>query len=422
MARKLYFECAAGISGDMSVAAMIDLGADIDALDSALKSLNIGKFETKISRVKKSGIDVCDFDVITEIDNHDHDMEYLHGHSHEHTHNGHTHTHEHTHHDGHHHHHEHRGLKEITEIINGADLTDGARELAHKIFGIVARAEAKAHATDIENVHFHEVGAVDSIVDIIAFSVCMDSLGIDEVVIPALTEGHGFVRCQHGVIPVPVPAVTNIAEMNGLDLKISHVEGELVTPTGAAIAAAVKTADKLPDSFKIVKCGMGAGKREYEIPGILRVMIIETGDADEIYKLETNIDDCTGEALGYTMEKLFEAGANDVYYAPVYMKKNRPAYVLSVICRAGKVGECENIIFRNTTTIGIRRMKIERTVLDRSLETVKTTLGDVKVKKCVIDEKARVYPEYDSVRELCERLNMPYTDVYAKVLGELNKD
>ena len=420
MARKLYFECAAGISGDMSVAAMIDLGADREKLEKALNSLDIGKFETKISRVKKSGIDVCDFDVITEIDNHDHDMEYLHGHSHEHTHehthDGHTHTHE------HHHHHSHRGLKEITDIINHADLTDGARELAHKIFDILARAEAKAHATDIENVHFHEVGAVDSIVDIIAFSVCMDSLGIDEVIIPALTEGRGFVRCQHGVIPVPVPAVMNIAEANNLDLKICHVEGELVTPTGAAIAAAVKTSDKLPESFKVIKYGMGAGKREYEIPGILRVMIIETDDSEALYKLETNIDDCAGEALGYTMEKLFAAGANDVYYTPAYMKKNRPAYVLNVICRADKIGECERIIFANTTTIGIRRMKIERTVLERTLETVKTALGDIRVKKCAINGKTRVYPEYESVRELCEELNMPYTDVYARILGELNKN
>ena len=422
MGRKLYFECAAGISGDMSVAALIDLGADRIVLDKALSSLDIGKFETKISRVKKSGIDVCDFDVITEIDNHDHDMEYLHGHSHDY---GHTHEHGHGHHHDHsheHHNHSHRGLKEITEIINHADLTDSARQLAHKIFGILACAEAKAHATDIENVHFHEVGAIDSIVDIIAFSVCMDSLGINDVIIPTLTEGHGFIRCQHGVIPVPVPAVVNIAEAEGLDLKICHAEGELVTPTGAAIAAAVKTADTLPDSFKIVKCGLGAGKREYEIPGILRVMIIETSDDSPMCKLETNIDDCTGEALGYTMEKLFQAGVNDVYYTPVYMKKNRPAYVLNVICRADIVGKCEKIIFLNTTTIGIRRMKIERTALERTLETAATSLGEVKVKKCVIDGAARVYPEYESVREICEQANIPYTDVYGKILGELNKN
>ncbi len=441
MAKMLYFECAAGISGDMSVAALLDLGADRTALDRAIGSLSIGGFETKISRVKKSGIDVCDFNVITEIDNHDHDMEYLHGHTHEHEHeheHEHIHEHEHEHEHGHehehihehehmhehehgHHGHTHRGLAEITSIINSADMTDGAKALAHRIFRIIAEAEAKAHAAELENVHFHEVGAVDSIVDIIAFAVCYDDLGIGETIIPALTEGGGFVRCQHGIIPVPVPAVTNIAQMNGLTLKISGAEGELVTPTGAAIAAAVKTSDKLPRSFRVIKCGMGAGKREYEIPGILRVMIIETDDEESLYKLETNIDDCPGEALGYVMEKLFAAGANDVYYTPVYMKKNRPAYVLSVICRADRMGECENIIFRHTTTIGIRRVRIERSVLERTSGTVRTSLGDVNVKKCGNGDDVRVYPEYESVREICERENIGYPDAYRRIFAEISK-
>ena len=412
MAKKLYFECASGISGDMTAAALIDLGADRAALDRALNSLDIGGFEVKISRVKKSGIDACDFNVILQHDNHDHDMEYLHGHEHNH---GHEHGHEHNHGHGH----AHRGLNEITEIINRADLTEGARALAHRIFRILAEAEAKAHAVEPDSVHFHEVGAVDSIVDIIAAAVCADSLGIDSVIVPALTEGSGFVRCQHGVIPVPVPAVVNIAEANGLTLKMSGVRGELVTPTGAAIAAALKTESELPESFKIVKCGIGAGKREYEVTGILRAMIIEADSKDAVYKLETNIDDCNGEALGYTLERLFDAGAKDVYYSPVYMKKNRPAYVLNVICEADKAEACEKIIFENTTTIGIRRIKTKRTILERTFETVLTSLGEVKIKKCFTDGFERAYPEYESICEICKKHGIAYYDAYRTIIGEI---
>lgn len=306
MGNTLYLECYSGISGDMVVAALLDLGAEEQVLKEVLASLPLTEFETKVSRVKKSGIDACDFHVILEQDNHDHDMEYLYGHKYhhgeKHIHEGehyheehHVHEEEHHHEEGHyhgethhheeshdhgesHHHHVHRGMKEIMEIINAGKMTETARKTAICIFDILAKAEAKAHNVSYENVHFHEVGAVDSIVDIISAAVCLDNLGITDVIVPSLYEGKGTVRCQHGILPVPVPAVVNIIQMKGLKVQIRNMEGEYVTPTGAAIVAAVKTKDELPKHFIIRKIGIGAGKRVYDGPGILRAMLIEESD------------------------------------------------------------------------------------------------------------------------------------------------
>ncbi len=242
----------------------------------------------------------------------------------------------------HHHHHEHRGLPEILAIIRSGGLTPGARALAERIFQILAEAEAKAHGVPLDQVHFHEVGAVDSIVDIVSAAVCLDNLAPDEVIVTGLSEGSGFVRCQHGMIPVPVPAVLNIVQAHGLTLVPTGIQGELVTPTGAAIVAAIRTKETLPSSFKCTRTGLGAGKRTYERPSLLRAMMLETEENDEkdtIWKLECNIDDCTGEALGYCMGKLLRSGARDVHYIPVYMKKNRPAYQLDVICEDSNAGD-----------------------------------------------------------------------------------
>ena len=285
--KSLYLDCSAGISGDMIVASLLDAGANETVLMRAMDSIDAGGFSIRISRVKKAGLDCCDFDVVLDEahDGHDHDMEYLYGHEHhgntEHDHHDHdhhhehkhSHHHEHNHHHEHGHHHEHRGLAEIDQIIDKVDATDGAKELAKRIFVILAESEAKAHATTIDNVHFHEVGAIDSIADIVAAAVCFDDLGIKEVIVPRICDGHGSVRCQHGIIPVPVPAVLNIAERYGLPLSITDRQGEYVTPTGAAFVAAVMTDKKLPDVFVPQKTGMGAGKREHEVPGILRAIL-----------------------------------------------------------------------------------------------------------------------------------------------------
>ena len=408
--RTLYLECYSGISGDMMAAALLDLGADQQALKDALESLPVEGFQIEIGRVKKSGLDACDFAVILDSahENHDHDMEYLHGHGavHSHSHKG---------------SHEHRGMKEILHIIENGAMTQGAKAIAKRIFGILAQAEAKAHGVPLEEVHFHEVGAVDSIVDIISVAVCLDNLGITECIVPVLYEGCGTIRCQHGILPVPVPAVANIVSEHNLDLSITESKGEFVTPTGAAI----RTSKVLPEVFSVRKIGMGAGKREYDRPGILRAMLIE-GQAsygrDCIWKLETNMDDCTGEALGYVMDRLFEAGARDVSYTPVYMKKNRPAYQLNVICTDENVRQMEEIIFKETTTIGIRRQQMERSVLARSMETVRTSLGDAQVKVCALGPQKRKYPEYQSVVRLCKEHDRSFQEVYQLVLSECMKE
>lgn len=452
MGKTLYLECNSGISGDMTVAALLDLGAQEAVLKKVLDSMPLSGFEILIRRVKKAGLDVCDFDVklAEEYENHDHDMEYLYGHMHshgeypEHMHNHgehpeHAHSHgehsehmhnhgghfEHAHsHDGNHahtHSHQHRGLPQIQEIIRKTDMTERACTIALGIFDILAQAEAKAHGVNIQDVHFHEVGAVDSIVDIVATAVCLDNLDITSVIIPCLCEGRGTVRCQHGILPIPVPAVANIVQANGLKLQQTEVFGELVTPTGAAIAAAIQTGEKLPERFRILKTGMGAGKRTYERPGILRAMLIEPETEDKedfIYKLETNIDDCTGEILGYLMERLFECGARDVFYTPVYMKKNRPAFQLTIICDKEQVKILEDIIFQETTTIGIRRIRMERRILERETEAVDLSIGKLEVKKCILPNgEVRMYPEYEAAAKLARNMEKPLwevLDIYKK--------
>lgn len=493
MGKTLYLETSSGISGDMFVAAMIDLGADPEALERALNSIPADGFMVEISSVKKSGIACCDFNVILDAahENHDHDMAYLYGpapvssaapqeeshhchgcedeevhhchchedeeahhchcHEDEEAHHCHCHEEEEAHHchchedeEAHHchgrggeeshHHHEHhhhhgRHLAEILDIIDATDMTDSAKALAGKMFHIVAEAESLAHHMPLEEVHFHEVGAIDSIVDIISAAVTFDSLGITDVIIPCLTEGRGTVRCQHGVLPVPVPATMNIIEAYDMPLTIMAAKGEYVTPTGAAIAAAICTTHQLPKAFRIVRTGLGAGKRDYtERTNILRAYLIE-GNAmeegkDEIVKLETDIDDSTGEALGYTIDRLMQAGALDVHYSPVYMKKNRPAWELTVICKKSRMEELEDIIFKETTTIGIREFpSVMRSILHRNQKQVETPFGIAEVKEVALPGERRFYPEYESVKAIAEKNHLPFAEVYhlVKALAEQNE-
>ena len=434
MGKTLYLECESGISGDMTVAALLDLGADQQVLKRALASLPVQGFDIRISRVKKSGLDACDFDVVLdkEHENHDHDMEYLHGHTHAHNH-GTEHMHGHDVHNydaeyihEHHgaddmHEHEHRSFADILQIIESSSLSERAKKTSADIFSVLADAEAKAHGVPKNQVHFHEVGAVDSIVDILSVAVCLDNLDIDQVIVTELSEGRGTVRCQHGILPIPVPAVANIVQANHLRLKLTQVEGELVTPTGAAIVAAVRTSDKLPESFFIEKTGLGAGKREYACAGILRAMLLEFEnkeswvEKDEICKLETNIDDCSGETLGFLMERLMRAGAKDVHYTPVYMKKNRPAYQVNVICKKEDAEKLEEIIFRGTTTIGIRRMYMERSILKREAAEIDTPFGKMKVKVCSLQDGKRIYPEYEEVVRICRETGLSYYEVVKNI-------
>ena len=333
MGKTLYLECASGIGGDMMVAALLDLGADRQALLDALARLPLEGFSVRISRTFKAGIDACDFAVLLDEvhENHDHDMAYLYGEMpvaadhHDHGHAAAPHA--------------HRTLADVRRIISAAHLSPEAESLAVRTFEILAAAEAKAHGTTPDQVHFHEVGAVDSIVDIVAAAVCLDELGISDVIVPALHEGFGTIRCAHGVLPVPVPAVLEIVRAHGIALAPLKAKGEYVTPTGAALAAAVRTSDRLPQAYRVVSAGYGAGKRDHEVPGLLRAMLIEPQaeplvdfaaqpvSASAIWKLEADIDDCTGEALGYTLDCLFAAGAS-AFAAPLW---NAPC------CRVGRL-------------------------------------------------------------------------------------
>ena len=305
----LYLECASGISGDMTVAALLDAGASEDVLRRALDSLPVEGFSVQVRRVQKSGLDACDFAVLLDDahENHDHDMAYLHGpagdppHGHGHVHghdrahdharggaspNDHArgHSHPHAHEDesphapardhAHSHSHEHRELPEILAIGEAADMSERAKATARRVFQVLAEAEAAAHGVAVDEVHFHEVGAVDSIVDVVAAAVCLDDLDVTDVVVPVLCEGQGTVRCQHGVIPVPVPAVVNVVAAHGIPLRILDVQGELVTPTGAALVAAVRTRSRLPERFVVERVGVGAGKRAYATPGVLRARVV----------------------------------------------------------------------------------------------------------------------------------------------------
>ena len=413
--KTLYLDCQTGIAGDMLVAALLDLGGDSarERLLQMLGKLSLEGFSPAVTRVKKAGIDCCDFDVKldAEHENHDHDMAYLHGsgdtpHDHDHDHD---------------HDHAHRGLAEVERIIDGAPLSEHAREFARKAFRILAQAEAKAHGLPLDQVHFHEVGAVDSIVDVLSAAFLIDALNIECAIVPTLTDGHGTIRCQHGIIPVPVPATLNICIAHGLPLASSPVEGELVTPTGAALVAALEPEFSLPERYAIRAVGLGAGKRAYERPSILRAMIIEElGEAGmpagheprpalsaetdapaRIVKLECDIDDASPEILAYAAERLREAGAREVHWLPIFCKKGRPAYQLQVIAEPADVSIMEQIVLSETTTIGIRRQQMERTCLPRAIETVETPWGEVAVKTvCLSDGTQRTTPEY----EACARI------------------
>ena len=432
--RALIFDGTSGISGDMTVAALLDLGASEERLMAALATLPVHGFEARVSRVTKSGLSACDFDVVLddEHQNHDHDMAWLFGengtdeHEHHHHHDGghehcheheaeHCHEHAHDHDHGHGHHHAHRSLADVRAIIDSSGLTARAKELALAVFGKLAEAEAKAHGATPDTVMLHEVGAVDSIVDICAVAACLDDLGVDQVVVPSLSEGHGTIRCAHGMMPIPVPA---------------PVHGELVTPTGAAIVAALRTSDELPRFYRILACGYGAGKRAYEnTAGVLRVTLAEVADArDEevadddpdaehpVTKLECDLDDCTGEALGHTIELLMAAGARDAHAIPAVMKKGRPGYQLEVICDESNQQQLMDLVFENTTTIGIRSTTMLRHPLRRQPDEVQTRFGSIATKRVVLPNgSVRSYPEYGSVVAACECTGASFQEVFRAV-------
>lgn len=303
-------------------------------------------------------------------------------------------------------------------------MTDAARGLARKTFEILAAAEAKAHAVPLEEVHFHEVGAIDSIVDIVAASALFASLAPRRVVVPALVDGRGTIRCQHGIIPVPAPATLNVCMAAGLPLTQVDVEGELVTPTGAALVAALEPSFELPERYVVRRIGLGAGKRAYARPSILRALMIDeapgsaasrqdaAGTPAQVVKLECDIDDSTPEVLAYAAERLRDAGAREVHWLPIFSKKGRPAYQLQVIAAPEDVERLQLIMFRETSTIGIRRSQWNRTVLERTFRAVATPWGPVRMKGVTLpDGSRREAPEYEDCAALARSSDIPVARV-----------
>jgi len=373
--KTLYLDCQAGISGDMTVAALLDLGVPLEHLQGELAKLALpaGSYSLSALPAERRHITALKFDVKV----HDH--------------------------------HTHRHYAAIDAMIAASGLADGVKETSRKIFRRLAEAEAKVHGVALAEVHFHEVGAVDSIVDIVGAAICLDYLCVARICASALPFGSGFVATEHGRLPVPAPATAEL--LCGLPVHGDCGPGERVTPTGAAIIAALADGFGLP-AMRIEKTGCGAGGKDFpDMPNILRAFI-GTADAgvagEQLQVMEANIDDCTPEVLGYAMEQLLSAGALDAWFTPIQMKKGRPAVTLSLICRSGEVERFSRIILRETSAIGVRHYPVARTALERRSEERTTQFGMVRFKITDCGEK----PEYEDCRRIALEQGLPLRDVY----------
>lgn len=387
--KTLFFDCFAGISGDMTLGAFIDAGVDAQYLIQELSKLKLPGYHIRTEETMKRGIRGTQCHVM--LDQHEH---------------------------------EHRTFADIQKLINASALNEKVKETALAIFMRVARAEGKVHGLPIEAVHFHEVGAVDSIVDIVGAAVCYHALNPEAVYASGINIGRGFVRCAHGLLPVPAPATAEILSETDFPVFSEGTDGEAATPTGVAILAELAEYAPAMPEMTIDRIGYGFGEREFEILNGLRLFVGETrqpsGKQDTIWVIETNIDDMTGETAGYVMEGLFEKGVRDAFYTPIYMKKNRPAIKLTVICDAQKRKAIEKFILKETSSIGLRRYRAERTVMERRLETVMTELGPVCTKICTYGDIIKRTPEYEDVRRLAKENEMSFLDVMKMIETQIN--
>jgi pyridinium-3,5-bisthiocarboxylic acid mononucleotide nickel chelatase len=412
----LYFDCFAGISGDMTMAALVDLGVPEEQLRAGLARLGLPGWQLRLTRDSRHGIGGTRADV---------DLSptplaagallaparAAHEHGHE--------------------HHEHRSWRDIRAMIEGGGLDAGVKARALAIFGKLAEAEAKVHGVSVADVSFHEVGAVDSIVDIVAAAICLEYLAPDRVLCSSVELGGGFVKCQHGLIPVPAPAVVEL--LAGVPVKSGATQKETTTPTGAAILAA--SVDEFTDDkrFRITRSAYGIGHRDDEIPNVLRVFLGERVASEasprgsegslrcgEGALLECNIDDMSPESHGFLIERLFAAGADDVWITPIVMKKNRSAITLSAMCALDKEEALAEAILRESTSIGLRRSRYEKTALERETTTVATSLGEVRVKSAYLrGEKLKSKPEYEDLRAIAEKRGMSIEAVLGAIRKEL---
>jgi len=430
--RVLYFDCFSGISGDMTIGALLDLGIDQSLFLDELNKLNLNEFEIEIKKGLKKGISGTDFTVhLTNqdtprhehthdhVNEHTHELLHEHSHEHQHDHSGeHEHTHENLPTEKPHDHTHTRNLADIYKIIDDSGLSEYVKITSKKIFYIVAEAEAKIHGKAIEEVHFHEVGATDSIVDIIGAAICVEMLNIDEIQCSDINLGSGFVHCEHGVFPVPAPATLEI--LKGLPVYSKNAKKELTTPTGAAILKALCSEFGDFPEFVIEKTGYGLGKRDMETPNVLRVIVGKKKTPDTLTMLETNIDNMNPEIYSYLFPKLLDNKALDVFITPIIMKKNRPANILSVLCNEEAVEQMEEIIFTETSTLGIRKYKVEREILERKFDKVNTRFGPVTIKYAFRNGKLLKFsPEYEECRQIAEETNTPLIQILNEVMGNV---
>jgi len=428
--KTLYFDCFSGISGDMTIGALLDLGLGFDYLKTELRKLPVEGYELQMSRVTRSNLSAMKFDVVMEgeekHEHHDHDHHDHHDHEHHHVeqdhHHEHEHTHGHSHEHGQGHAHFHRRASEILRMISDSKLRPNAKRLATEIFTKLAISEGKVHHIPPEDVEFHEVGAVDSIVDTVGAAVGFDALGIERFLCSAINIGGGFIHCQHGIFPVPAPATADLLRHATIYQK--HVQTELVTPTGAAILAAVVNSFESLSGFTTEKIGYGAGTKQFaDFPNCLRLMVgeeralaVEPTMASVIV-IEANIDDMSPQNFAYATEKLLAAGALDVFTIPIQMKKARPGHLLQVLAPPDAVDRLTRIIFQETTTIGIRRYPVERSTLDREFVEVSTQYGKVKIKVSKLDgEVVNFTPEYEECARLARENNVPLKMVQAMAM------
>jgi uncharacterized protein (TIGR00299 family) protein len=375
-----YFDCASGISGDMTLGALVDCGVDLAAIQAGIDSLGFPNIKLSAEETKRRGFRACKVKVHHEPE------------------------------------HAHRHLHHITDRIDASSvLTPPQKDLARRIFTCIGEAEAKVHGTTIRKVHFHEVGAVDSIADIVGCAVGLSLLAVDRIVCSPVPTGTGFIEIEHGRVSVPAPATAEI--LRGVPLAPSVVPLELTTPTGAAIVKTVADEFGPLPAMTMQAIGLGAGDRDMkEQANILRLIVGEANGGmvnDQVWVLETNLDDISGEIVGHTTAKLFEAGALDVYTTSIQMKKNRPGVLLSVLCPAELVAKCEKIVFRETSTLGIRRWQACRHKLERRPHTVETALGPIEGKLAVLPDGGTSFsPEFEACRRIAAEKNLPLKDVY----------
>ncbi len=418
----LYYDCFCGISGDMNLGAMVDAGVDGDYLIRELLKLPLdGEYKINIKKDIKKGITGTKVDVILKHGGHgDNDFYEVHDHHDEHNHHHHI---DHDHHDKHNHHH-HRNLKDIEDIINRSTLNGRVKKSSINMFKRIAEAEGKVHGKPAGKVHFHEVGAVDSIVDIVGAAIALDYLRVDKVMASSVQVGGGFVTCAHGIIPVPAPATVEI--LKNIPIKSGIVPFETTTPTGAAILAenALEFTDKI--DFSIEKIGYGLGNRELDIPNVLRVYVGEKKDGEDSedqYIIEANIDDMNPELYSFVEERLFQAGALDVFTTPVIMKKGRPAVKLSILTDKTKEHYVVDIIFRETTSIGVRKFKVEKIMLKRDVSTLQTPYGNVRIKKSYYKgEMVKYKAEYEDCKRVAIENNIPIAGVYREIYKIMDRD